>query len=77
MANKFITALFGDYSKKEVKRLGKTKRSIQGISKNTKITNTQVYPLSFSKSRKIRRLAEYFSDDWRNIIPAVGDKSFR
>ena len=27
MANKFITALFGDYSKKEVKRLGKTKRS--------------------------------------------------
>ena len=28
MANKFITALFGDYSKKEVKRLGKTKQKV-------------------------------------------------
>ena len=28
MANKFITARFGDYSKKEVKRLGKTKQKV-------------------------------------------------
>ena len=37
MANKFITALFGDYSKKEVKRLGKTKQKVLDLLKQAQV----------------------------------------
>ena len=39
MANKFITALFGDYSKKEVKRLGKTKQKVLDLEEKYQAMN--------------------------------------
>ena len=41
MANKFITALFGDYSKKEVKRLGKTKQKVLDLEESTRPWTTK------------------------------------
>ena len=63
MANKFITALFGDYSKKEVKRLGKTKQKVLAwyFSSRSKAT-TGIAVLQGAYARKQSVGAHYRED---------------
>lgn len=36
-----------------------------------------VYPIETNETRFFRRLAKNFSDDWREIFPAIGEEFFR